>query len=223
MVRKIAYDLYLLAFVITIIIFSMGILLGMYMNEIKLKSLSKDMDALDEERKIQETNLLLLTLFKDDSCILLRNYMVEILPKLEKLAMRTDYYERSADRKRFGEEEYIKIKKKYMILLVNYWLIAKKLEDTCGDNTPKLIYFYSNKKCDDCKAQGIILDSIKKEHKEIMIFSIDTDINLSTLRLIMGIYNVTEVPSLVINDKTYGGFMNKKEVEEILLGSELIS
>ncbi|MCK4428827.1 MAG: thioredoxin family protein, partial [Candidatus Aenigmarchaeota archaeon] len=176
------------------------------------------MDALDEERNIQETNRLLLTLFEDDSCVLLQEYMNEIAPNLEKLAWRTDYYERSADRKRFSEEEYVKIKKNYMLLLVNYWLIAKKLESTCGDNTPKLIYFYSNKKCDDCKAQGIILDSVKKEHEEIMVFSMDKDIDLSTIRLIAGIYNVTEVPSLVINDETYNGFMNKKEVEEALFG-----
>ena len=216
MVRKIDYSLYLFAFVITAMIFSVGILLGMQMNELKLKSLSEDMDALNEERNIQETNRLLLTLFEDDSCILLQDYMVEILPNLETLAWRTDYYERSADRKRFSEEEYIKIKKNYMLLLTNYWLIAKKLESTCGDTTPKLIYFYSNKDCNDCKAQGIILDSIKREREEIMIFSMDRDIDLSTIRLVKGIYNVTEVPSLIIGNKTYSGFMDKEKVEEAL-------
>lgn len=214
--RKIDAQLYIIVLFITISIFVAGLFLGSILSKNKLNSLSEDLESLKRMRNVQETNSLLLDSLDEKICPGLESYLNEMLPEIENLAERVSYYERSADSKRFGIKEYEDIKKDYNLLLIRYWIITNKLEKNCDKNIINIIYFYSNKKCDDCKDQGIYLDSIKKQYPEIMIFALDKDLNLSTIDILAKSFNITEVPSLIINGKSYSGLKNKEKIIELI-------
>ncbi|RLJ00597.1 MAG: hypothetical protein DRP06_01750 [Candidatus Aenigmatarchaeota archaeon] len=214
--RKIDTQLYIMVLFITISIFIAGLFLGGVLSQSKLNSLSEDLESLERMRNTQETNSLLLDSLDEKICLGLESYINEMLPEIESLAERVAYYERSADSKRFGIKEYDDIKKDYNLLLIRYWIITNKLEKNCGKNIMDILYFYSNKKCDNCKDQGIYLDSIKKQYPEIMIFALDKDLNLSTIDILSKSFNITEVPSLIINGNNYSGLKNKEEIIELI-------
>ncbi len=214
--RKIDTQLYLIVLFITLSIFVAGLFLGSILSQNKLSSLSEDLNTLERMRNTQETNSLLLDSLDEKICPGLESYINEMLPEIESLAERVAYYESSADSKRFGIKEYEDIKKDYNLLLIRYWIITNKLEKNCGENIVDVIYFYSNKKCDDCKDQGIYLDSIKKQYPEIMIFALDKDLNLSTTEILTKSFNITEVPSLIINGQSYSGLKNKEEIIKLI-------
>jgi len=220
MVRKVKHrvdwNFYIIAFLITSVIFFIGIYLGLLLNEAKVKSITLDIESLNRMKEIQGTNILLLETIGEKKCIALETYINNIIPEIEKLGGRVAYYEASADSKRYNVEEYYQLKKDYILLLIKYWTLIKKLEIECNQNIPDILYFYSNKKCKDCKKQGIILDKLKKENPEILVFSIDTDLNLSTVDILTSAYNITEVPSLLINGKPYNGFKDLEEIKKYL-------
>lgn len=214
--RKIDAQLYIIVFFITLSVFVAGLFLGSILSKYKLNSLSEDLESLKRMRNTQETNILLLDSLDKKICLGLNTYINDMLPEIENLAERVAYYERSADSKRFGIKEYEDIKKDYNLLLIRYWIMTNKLEENCDENIVDVIYFYSNKKCDDCKDQGIYLDSIKKQYPETMIFALDKDLNLSTINILAKSFNITEVPSLVINGKSYSGLKTKREIIELI-------
>lgn len=214
--REVNYGIYLIALVMSIIIFTTGLLVGNALNESKQESISKDLAYLDEARNLQETNMLLLDALEEKRCELLSGYIEMIIPELETFGERVNRYESSSDSKRFGEEEYRALKNKYMLLLIKYWTLIKSYEKDCKSPIDDIIYFYSNEKCDDCTSQGIILDSIKKNNPDIMIFSLEGDSNLSSVKILAKTYNVTEYPYIVINGAPYKGLLSKTQIEKVL-------
>ncbi|MCD6274940.1 MAG: thioredoxin family protein [Candidatus Aenigmarchaeota archaeon] len=214
--HRIDWSFYIITFFITSTIFFLGIYIGIQLNEAKVTSITLDIESLDRIRELQGTNMLLLEILGEKKCIALETYITTIIPEIEKLGSRVVYYENSADSRRYNIKEYYQLKRDYILFLIRYWTLTKKLERECKQNIPDLIYFYSNKKCKDCKKQGIILDEIKKENPDILIFPIDVDLNLSTVDILTTTFNITEVPSLLIDGRPYLGFRNKDEIEKLL-------
>ena len=214
--HKVDWNLYIITFIVTSLIFFLGIYIGSLLNEAKVESIAMDIKSLNRIMEIQGTNILLLEALGEKKCIAIETYINEIIPEIEKLGGRVAYYEASAESKRFNLEEYYRLKRDYTLLLIKYWTLIKKLEIDCEQNIPDIIYFYSNKECRDCKKQGIILDKIKEEHPEVLIFPIDRDLELSTVDILVASFNITELPSLLIDNKPYQGFRDKEEIEKLL-------
>ena len=47
---------------------------------------------------------------------------------------------------------------------------------------------------------------------EVMIYSFDTDLHSSAIDAMLSVFKVTEMPSIVVNEKAYGGFKSREEV-----------
>jgi len=57
---------------------------------------------------------------------------------------------------------------------------------------------------------------MKNKHKnDLMIFALDTDVNLNSIKMIMRSYNITKFPSIVIDGQLYQGFVDKETMENI--------
>ena len=50
----------------------------------------------------------------------------------------------------------------------------------------------------------------------MVIYALDYDIDSPALDTFKEIYNITEVPSIIIFDKTYYGFQDKETLENII-------
>ena len=121
---------------------------------------------------------------------------------------------------KFGKdnERIIELKKEYSLISIRQFLLAKKYSERCK-NLTIILFFYSNvNNKTESEMQGFILDSIYLKYPEkVVIYALDYDLDCKAIDTLENVYNITQVPSLVINDKTYLGFVPKNEIENIIL------
>jgi hypothetical protein len=124
------------------------------------------------------------------------------------------------DQYRVASEEFIKdpfYKDQKMVFNENevfYMMLLQKLKRACNYDETVIAYYYKNSDdCSKCDDQSFILTDINEDlDDELSIFSYDTDLNLTTLRLLVEYYNVTDYPCVVIEDQTYCGLQDRQYI-----------
>ena len=171
-------------------------------------------EDMEKRRMEQELNLLLVNYLPNKTCDIMSYEVEEMIPQINELARELTFYEET---KKFEETYYIETKREYMINQIKYWLYLERLKSSCNLNITTLIYFYSNKDCNLCKDQGIVLDYMKNKYKNnLMIFAFDKDIELNSIEIIMKSYGVKELPSIIVDGKLYQGFIDKDSLENLI-------
>ncbi len=106
-------------------------------------------------------------------------------------------------------------KERYHLYQIREYLFFKELKEKCNYSYPLIIYFYSHP-CDECIAQGHILDALSGKYNLTTIYSLDYGIDNPLLDTIKTLHGVTTTPALIINGKTYNKFLTLQELEGII-------
>lgn len=211
--REISKNRYLIAFVFSCLIFIIGIFVGNFLSDERVSYL-KDI-AYKQQLDYQSLELqsLYLTSFKleNESCIAFKKVLEESLVNVAAAQAKAELYMRQKSDKRYDD-----IKREYSIAQIRYLLLDKKLREICNFDTVPLLYFYSDKECADCSPQGTILTYLKEKIKDkLLIFSLDVDFQGEQLiGLFEAQYNITIVPSILINETLNAGLLKKEELLE---------
>ena len=216
MVRKVDWKIYIIIAIITSMFFITGIYTGFVLSKEKIDIISEQVGALDSGLKDTELTLLFLSFFGNKSCDLLRHQLNSLEIDSNNLRKDVEFYEAT---EKLTDPSYITVKKDYMSLMLRHWLYYKEMKEECSTNSTVILYFYSNKYCDSCEDQGIILTYLKREQPDnIAVFSFDTDLEVKMIDYIGNLYNFTtkKIPVLIIEDEKYEGFLNKEELKTIL-------
>ncbi|MFC1648053.1 hypothetical protein ACFL1B_01205 [Nanoarchaeota archaeon] len=201
---------YFAVFLLTIIIFSAGVLLGNYLTSMKLDKLT-DIEA----------NLYLDTLGAEvqyqiligDPCQFVNS--TPLAEDLYELSEKLDYLEGV-----FGEdnENVMRLKEQYSLLEVRHWLYVKKTNKECNTSNIPVLYFYSNEgDCPKCEQQGYILTYLRKKFPDLRIYSFDITIDNTAVNTIKKIYDVKTAPTIILGTLVYEEFRSREELEEALL------
>lgn len=211
MVRKIHNRLYVMAFIITAAIFMMGILLGVVIESKRLAYV----DQRAKEEKINFDSLQLQYLYlsavpEKAGCNAFAATLNNYIKKTEITRARLQDYATTSG---FHKPEFAMLKREYIISQMNYWILAQKTKTLCNTDTVTLLFFYSTP-CSKCEDQGFVLDYLKKRFDEkILIFAIDGDFNDEPMiQIIKQTYNVTSVPTVVVEDIVVNGFVGKDDL-----------
>jgi len=107
---------------------------------------------------------------------------------------------------RFGKNDkrVLEQKKLYSELELKHFSLIKKIEEICGKEKIKILFFYSNskEKEEESDRVGVILSSFKKQNPEnIMIYSFDFNLDFEIVSELKKKYEITSAPSVVINEK----------------------
>jgi hypothetical protein len=113
-------------------------------------------------------------------------------------------------------------KKRYILLKTELWLNSILLKNKCGDPFHTVIYIYSQ--TDDMKKdveQEIVSKELKnlkeKYGNEIILIPIAGDLGLDSIEIQLQIYNVTYLPSIIIDEEiVLEGFHSVEELEKFL-------
>lgn len=110
-------------------------------------------------------------------------------------------------------EKIIDLKKEYALLSIRAWILNNYLKEKCNINTTIILYFYSIP-CSDCLEQGFVLDELRENifKDKMKVFVLDVNTDEPMIDVLKKTYNITKTPSIVINEKTYSGFINKDEL-----------
>jgi len=201
----------------------MGILTGYF---IQIKVLSKTQEELEKVQEefydykqnlenIQLEQLYLTTHQGELSCKILVSTIDEMHDNLayfwSKLPSKLEVYEKYSE----VQPEYVKLKRDYTLLSIRTWLLSLDVKKKCGEEIIPALYFYS-KDCDNCIDQSYVLDNLKKENPNFSAFIVDFNLDEPIVKIIKNVYNVTEVPSFIINDRLYSGYQSLEQMGKII-------
>lgn len=208
--KKITWKKHILVFITTLLIFSSGFILSNYLSEKKIAQL------MDLQENLRIDILSLETQFS-----VLAQAPCE---NLNESTLTRELYNISQRLASIGgtlgteNPDFLRLKKFYSILEIKHWLLLSKATKECSLNLVSIIYFYSDKKnCPDCQDQGFILTYFREKYPSLRVYSFDYDLSLSAIQTLKSVYALEkELPIVIVNDKVYYGFRDKKELEEIL-------
>ena len=214
MVReKIRWNIYIAAAVITILVFSLGIGVGYIINNEKYDMIISDFENLQIQQNDMEVESMLINSLGADTCKNLRYEIEKTATQSTSIGEKLSYY----DSEIMKNPDFIILKKNYIISLIKFWSYWELFKKNCNSSVNTVLYFYSIKDCGDCQAQGFVLTFLKERHpNDIMVFALDKDEDLYSLKLLKETYNVTKAPTLVINNQKYEGLKDINELKSLM-------
>jgi hypothetical protein len=212
-------NLYVKTFVISIAIFLVGLMIGLFIENFFVSDLSARAKSIENSvREIELEMLYFQELPDSESCKFLNEVVRETNNNLDTLARELTEY--SEENVLFMGSEIKNIKTVYTSLLIKDWLLQEKIKKSCGTNTVSVLYFYSTEGCDDCVTQGNILTLLKGIFEEkLMVFPIDVEVELSMIDILRDRFNADSTPAIVINGSTYEEIIGKTELTNIICES----
>lgn len=203
------------AIIIVILVFLCGFLLGNWIASGKLNELTTTRTQLNNLLIGLEMKEKLMD--KSDLC----DFSWDFITK-ERSAMgrRLDLLEA-----RFGKKnpDVIAEKEIYQLIEIRTLLLVEKVKDECDSDINTILFFYTNREedekgsIDDCVLQGYALDELYKKYpKNVSTFAFDINTENPALETLKQKYNITRVPTLVLNKQTYEGIKKVSELEDIL-------
>ncbi|MDO8628217.1 MAG: hypothetical protein Q7R56_00500 [Nanoarchaeota archaeon] len=213
--RKIYWKQHGLALIITIIIFSIGILIGIQLTETRVTELqTKNQAQKADFESLQLQYAFLNTQPHNKSCIAFSKALERNVYDLENTRIKVEQYLQSSS----NTEELTQLKRDYSLAEIRYWLLAEQAQQECNSNIISILYFYQKDElCNDCSGQGYILTELKDQFKEkLLIFSFDIDLEEPLVDILQETYNITKGPTLVINGETYQELQTTTTIKKLL-------
>jgi len=212
--EKISWRVYMIAAVITLVVFSLGVGLGFLINNEKYDIIRSDLESLQLQQRDIETEMMLTNSLGANSCNTLNYEIEKTATQSADLGQKVSYY----DNEMVKNPDFYTIKRNYIINLIQLWSYWELFKKNCNSSVNTVLYFYAIKNCDDCQAQGFVLSFLKEKYPDkIMTFALDKDEDLYSLNLIKNVYNVTTAPTLIINNKKYEGLKDINALKDLLI------
>jgi hypothetical protein len=219
--RKISKHKYIAVALITLLIFSLGMVLGLLWDELRVNFV-KDVNAMKDidYQSLQFQYLYLSTLSKSEtSCNAL---YVTLGQSVKDLAATLDALINYQKQSSINTKQYELIERDYILDNLRYWLFAKQVKEQCSRDVVTVLYFYKKYDCPVCNDQGFLLTHYKKIFEDrLLVFPIDSDLKSQevAISLVESQYNVTQYPTMIIGDKKYYGLVEKEDLGRIICSS----
>jgi len=210
--RKLNWTKYILAFVITALVFSTAVVANNFFNAKRIEQIRSLEEGISIDILSLETQFELL---QEQSCKNISEDSV-LSRELDTLANKLSFAEAQLGA---DNAEVLRLKSHYSLLEIKDLLLMQKVSEKCNLEPIFLLYFYSNKKgeCADCKRQGYVLTELSKQYPQLRVYSFDYNLDLSAVETLISLKNISgDLPAMVINDELYSGFQTLEDIKEIL-------
>jgi len=196
---------YIISILLTSFVFLIGIIIGSNISLYQIEEIQKGLqeDFLDTQSLELE---LIIAGGNQSICTYIEYRLPEIVKKKADLGRKFDVV---------SIEEQKILYKQYIISLARYWIFNNIQEEQCGIRNPTVLFFFTNDELS--REQGKALDYLVFLSNETLnVLAFNTKINEPLINLIVDRYNITEAPSVVVNNTRYEGFKSTQEITEIL-------
>lgn len=213
--RKISTADYVIAGIITVLVFSLGISLGIIIDTARYKSTEERIRVQELDYKsLQFQSLYLSHLEKGKSCPVLQAALKSAISDLSKSLEQIEGYEENSN---LRKDDVNFLKRRYLLDNLRYWLLARETKKLCGLNIVSVLYFYIDD-CKECPAQGVLLSHYKRVYGDrLLVFPIDSSIeDEPMLSILQGQFNISAYPTIIIENYKVEGRTSKEELGDLL-------
>lgn len=209
-----AWQKYLLAFIITTAIFGTAFYLTTRLDARRLADIRTTQEAISVDILSTETQFELLGNL--DCTAISQNPVLS--EELNNLAGRLSVAEQNLGT---DNAEVTQLKKQYSLLEIKDYLLMKQISQKCPKVNPVFIlYFYSNEgNCPDCGRQGDVLTYLRQTYPTLRVYSFDYNLDLSALKTLINLKKIDgyQLPSMVIGSHApVYGFKNLAEMQKLV-------
>ncbi len=199
---------YFITFFITALIFSTAFYLSNYFNNKKTQDIKASEDQIAINLLSSETQFDIL---KQSSCDQLDDSILS--DELDVLGGKLNSMENQIGA---SNTDVTQLKKYYSILQIKDYLLMSTFGKECHTKPVSIVYFYAND-CKNCQKQGYVLTYLRSVYPELRVYSFDYNLDLSAVKTLISLNKVpTVLPALVIDNKTYDGFMSSDALDSII-------
>ncbi len=195
-------SVFLKSAIITVAIFVLGLLLGIYLDTSGLEDVKQrltEIDNLWNDARLLQTHIKRLSINSTELCSYLLEENLRIGDKIYEEGVKVERYEES---NRFAVSEFIIEKRRYALLDLQFWENSIDLKNQCNADYSTIIYFYSQfEKTPEQNFQNRVLWDLKQKcGPKIIYITFPVDLEISTLNVIRNVYNIQKIPSIMVNE-----------------------
>ncbi len=215
--RKINKSRYVVASLITLCIFLLGVMLGLVIEDKRIRvSQEEEKNQQMDFRSMQLQYEYINQLSFENDCQTMQETFEANMENLELARLKLEEYTKSS---KINKDDFNQIKRDYTISQLQYWLFAKKKKQICDSDDVSILYFFAeDKACRDCNKQSFVLTYLKKIFgADLLIFSINSNFTEEPMvNLLQKSYNVTTFPTMMIDKQKVEGLHNKDDLLKII-------
>lgn len=208
--RRISTGTYLAALVLTILIFSLGVYVGMIVDERAQAEVESQILGLEQDLYLSRI-LLLVEGEIGEFCPIYSEKLEAVDGERELIGDRLEYLE--SVRGVYDEE----LKERYFYLEFENYLLMRKMQKECEANQTLLLFFYG--KGEESGAQGDVLDTLRARNPDVRVFSFDGEMDSAVVEALKDMYLVKTYPTVVLDGRRLSGPQDIEELEERIGGS----
>ncbi|NUN11923.1 hypothetical protein HUU53_04760 [Candidatus Micrarchaeota archaeon] len=209
--RKISWKLYLTALIISIIVFSAGIAVGLFLTQSVNDSLQNELSGL--RSRTTELELLFLLNSSSNLCSFYSQQVKAFDQDTSSFGAKLDFLEKKRGRLDQGVRD---LKKEFSVMQLRDYLFVSKFNEVCPQKIDSLLFFYTNENCPECTKQGLVGPDLKQKHPDLMIYAFDVDLNSPAVEALRELYAINSYPSIVLNGVVFNGYQSSQEIESLL-------
>lgn len=120
-----------------------------------------------------------------------------------------------------NDEDVIFRKKFYTLIQIEHLEFIKRINEECNKNINIILFFYSNEEdyLKQSERLGDLLGPIyERNKKNLVLYSIDLNLNSSLIRNLKEIHNVSKEPLILLNeDNRFSKIENINQIEDYLI------
>ena len=190
------------AFLIAGVVFILGLLLGLFVEQNRVQQVN---DYFSEaETSLIDSVALSNSLDIGNNCQDLISTNIQFADSIYQQAVLLEQYEQAGK----ISDSIMIAHKKYDLLRTILWQNLIKINDKCPGKFNFVIYLYNynppglNEKAVQNVWSKILYELKQKEGSNVVLVPISASSNLSSLNYLMKEFNVSDLPAVIINDKT---------------------
>ena len=211
--------IFLYALILTFIVFNFGIFMGYMLESSRVGKINKlyleaEMELLDQ--RIQKDALELIEL----DCELLVQENINFADRIFQEALLIQKYE---DANKMNKDIVFQ-HKRYDLLRTLFWINSIRIKEKCKSDYHNVVYFYKFNDPlleQDAKQKFFsnLLIEIKQEYgSKVMLIPIAADNDLPSINLLLNEYNITELPTILIDEEIkITDLENKEDMTKYLI------
>ena len=213
--RPITRSVYIIAFIISALLFLIGLMLGWYLGEQTASKMQEEFEKVQEDSYVLEI-LSLMGSGSNLSCVIYEKQAKRYNDDADRFLTRLDYIENQRGKQ---DPEVMRLKSAYSLMEIRNFLLLSRIKQQCNGTYVFVLYFYSNQVYDQRVDQGMIIEKVRQKNPERMItYSFDVDVNNAAVDAFKNFYNITVTPAVIIDGVKYEGFMEEAKIESIIEG-----
>lgn len=190
------------ALFVTVVIFVLGLLLGVAFEANRLNNVNNY--YMQSETSLMDSfGLNNLIDLNHSECSVLKSSLLLFADRTYEESKIIDYYESSGK----ITDNLMMAHKRYDMLRTLLWIDSIKVHEKCGGDFSTVVYLYEyngedlNQKAEQNVWSKILFDLKQEEGDNIILIPIAANMDLTSLDVLLSKYDILEYPAVIINDK----------------------